>query len=349
MVHRTFKTLSKNKENREAVLMKQFVIFGMFTVFVGGIVPYGNEVQALILMGIVFVPELTVGAFYAPVSNAIETISKPLKKRTETVCIYLQTRFMRIVRMHITTSWGRNGWLDATRLNEVEYGRVLKSLRDLASEVFREKRRRMKIHFTSSRTTSTLNKEEEGSERDILGNIQNKGVMRTPPKPRTEKKRRRMGKRRFGTMMPRSKPLFADDDDYNTTNNNDENENIFFSKDIFTEPRPPGRYVSPSKCSRIPLGTCVYVELGRNVVRKATLRFCGKTEFYSGEWVGVELKEDSSHGKNDGSVQGVRYFDCAPMRGLFVRPQVISLISPLEKKTNNFEDGDHIVRRRLIS
>ena len=68
------------------------------------------------------------------------------------------------------------------------------------------------------------------------------------------------------------------------------------------------------------------MELSRNVVREATLRFCGKTEFYSGEWVGVEL--DDCQGKNDGSVQGIRYFDCAPMKGLFVRPQVISLISP---------------------
>lgn len=39
--------------------------------------------------------------------------------------------------------------------------------------------------------------------------------------------------------------------------------------------------------------------------RKGTLRYLGETQFASGNWCGVELDEAS--GKNDGSVDGVRF------------------------------------------
>ena len=54
--------------------------------------------------------------------------------------------------------------------------------------------------------------------------------------------------------------------------------------------------------------------------RIATVRFVGAAHFSSGDWVGVELEEAS--GKNDGSVQGQRYFDCTPGHGMFIRPSV---------------------------
>ncbi|XP_028143032.1 restin homolog isoform X3 [Diabrotica virgifera virgifera] len=46
-----------------------------------------------------------------------------------------------------------------------------------------------------------------------------------------------------------------------------------------------------------------------------TVRYMGITEFAAGEWVGVEL--DDPRGKNDGSVNGKRYFECRPNFGLF--------------------------------
>lgn len=59
--------------------------------------------------------------------------------------------------------------------------------------------------------------------------------------------------------------------------------------------------------------------------RKATVRFAGPTNFQVGEWIGVELDEKS--GKNDGSVQGVRYFDCPMHYGMFVKPMMATIIA----------------------
>ncbi|KAJ4209321.1 hypothetical protein NW767_001228 [Fusarium falciforme] len=59
--------------------------------------------------------------------------------------------------------------------------------------------------------------------------------------------------------------------------------------------------------------------------RKGTVRFAGPTHFQVGEWVGVELEEKT--GKNDGSVQGERYFDCPMGYGMFVKPMMATIIA----------------------
>lgn len=50
---------------------------------------------------------------------------------------------------------------------------------------------------------------------------------------------------------------------------------------------------------------------------RAVIRFIGETAFAQGEWFGVELDEEQ--GKNDGCVQGVEYFKCSNLKGMFVR------------------------------
>lgn len=61
------------------------------------------------------------------------------------------------------------------------------------------------------------------------------------------------------------------------------------------------------------------LKLGDRVViagqKVGTLRFCGKTEFASGQWAGIEL--DEPEGKNNGSVGKIQYFKCAPKYGIF--------------------------------
>ncbi|KAI2464302.1 CAP-Gly domain-containing protein [Annulohypoxylon bovei var. microspora] len=72
--------------------------------------------------------------------------------------------------------------------------------------------------------------------------------------------------------------------------------------------------------SDITVGQSIRLSDGRN----ATVRYVGGTHFAVGDWVGVELEDDS--GKNDGAVQGERYFDCSPGRGMFVRPVTVTVL-----------------------
>ena len=50
----------------------------------------------------------------------------------------------------------------------------------------------------------------------------------------------------------------------------------------------------------------------------AIIRYKGPLHVSTGTWIGVELLKPT--GKNDGSIQGRRYFTCAPNHGLFIRP-----------------------------
>ena len=65
----------------------------------------------------------------------------------------------------------------------------------------------------------------------------------------------------------------------------------------------------------------VTIKIGDRVVARKNdagyLRFVGEVGFSEGTWCGVEL--DQPTGKNDGQVQGKRYFKCAARHGCFVK------------------------------
>ncbi|XP_046583518.1 CAP-Gly domain-containing linker protein 4-like isoform X1 [Haliotis rubra] len=75
--------------------------------------------------------------------------------------------------------------------------------------------------------------------------------------------------------------------------------------------------LSKSRASSV--GDLGDIEAGDRVIvagqRKGTVRFAGDTKFAPGVWYGIEL--DKPAGKNDGCVNGVRYFTCKPKFGVF--------------------------------
>ena len=61
------------------------------------------------------------------------------------------------------------------------------------------------------------------------------------------------------------------------------------------------------------VGQHVYVD----GVKPGRIQYIGDTKFGPGDWAGVVL--DEPMGKNDGSVSGIRYFQCEPGHGVFAR------------------------------
>lgn len=71
--------------------------------------------------------------------------------------------------------------------------------------------------------------------------------------------------------------------------------------------------------------------------RIAKIQFTGETYFAGGNWLGVELNDAS--GKNDGAVQGQRYFSCKPGHGMFIRPSVAVVLEQPTPKQNGQLNG----------
>jgi len=88
-----------------------------------------------------------------------------------------------------------------------------------------------------------------------------------------------------------------------------------------SHPEPSSQ--AQSSAPAIPLGSRCEVDPAAEtgLTRRGAVRFVGPTKFGHGVWIGIEY--DEPVGKNDGSVQGERYFTCKPSFGGFVRPEKV--------------------------
>uniref|UniRef100_A0A8C2AKU0 Centrosomal protein 350 n=1 Tax=Cyprinus carpio TaxID=7962 RepID=A0A8C2AKU0_CYPCA len=108
---------------------------------------------------------------------------------------------------------------------------------------------------------------------------------------------------------------------------------------------------SPSKCStspqpQIPIlpendelpGFCIGDRVLVSNIQPGTLRFKGQTNFANGFWAGVEL--DNPEGSNNGTYDGVVYFECSEKHGIFAPPDKISRLPEKFEASADTEDED---------
>uniref|UniRef100_A0A0X3NS26 CAP-Gly domain-containing protein n=1 Tax=Schistocephalus solidus TaxID=70667 RepID=A0A0X3NS26_SCHSO len=101
---------------------------------------------------------------------------------------------------------------------------------------------------------------------------------------------------------------------------------------VISDSEQVGDKTSSYECS---IGDQVYV--GKHSDRIGVVAFIGTTQFAPGEWIGVRL--NAPNGKNDGTVDGIRYFDCEPQYGLFTRRNLLRPIAELAMQQSTRSPG----------
>lgn len=81
--------------------------------------------------------------------------------------------------------------------------------------------------------------------------------------------------------------------------------------------------------------------------KPGAIAYIGETQFAKGDWAGVILDEPT--GKNDGSVAGIKYFDCKHLHGVFTKLEKLTKINQVTEAVTNdgsckdLEIGDRVV------
>ena len=105
------------------------------------------------------------------------------------------------------------------------------------------------------------------------------------------------------------------------------------------------------------------ISLRRSKAKTGIVRFLGDTQFAVGQWVGIELDEAAGH--NDGSVDGMRYFQCRPNHGIFApvhkvthsannargQPKDKDMVCPVDEShlhnLKNANDADNVLQTQI--
>uniref|UniRef100_A0A914WRK8 CAP-Gly domain-containing protein n=1 Tax=Plectus sambesii TaxID=2011161 RepID=A0A914WRK8_9BILA len=80
---------------------------------------------------------------------------------------------------------------------------------------------------------------------------------------------------------------------------------------------------SEKVAANLKIGQRCQTKLANQPEKRGKIAFVGKTHFKPGVWVGVHY--DEPLGRNDGTVDGQRYFECPDKYGGFVRPQDVQV------------------------